>query len=272
MELEGASHPGTFSDWIYFHRGRLSLAARPWTPAQQIAAEPAKDGGKAAGESEAAKKDSPSAKDSTAEPESKPEPKAGDDKAKDKPAAADERGKEERAALKWFDAQAPERFLPWKAIEHPDFPGRKAEVGGWVPFAQSHPPEALLDDLTRRHAEFLTSLAGKLPRIGIRKAEVTPLGSGIFEVIAQVENTGYLPTALAQGQLTREVQQTRVVLAVGKERILAGDRETLLEPIPGSGGMRELRWIIRGTGPVEIEAVSALGGSERKTIELKESL
>ena len=29
--------PGTFSDWIYFHRGRLSLAARPWSPALQLA-------------------------------------------------------------------------------------------------------------------------------------------------------------------------------------------------------------------------------------------
>lgn len=271
-ELEGASHPGTFSDWIYFHRGRLSLAARPWTPAQQIAAEPAKEGGKAADKSEDTKKNSPSDKDSTADPESKPEAKPDEDKAKGKPPAADERGKDERAALKWFDQHAPDRFLPWKAIEHPDFPGRKAEVGGWVPFAQSHPPEALLDDLTRQHAEFLTSLAGKLPRVGIRKIEASPLGSGVFEVIAQIENTGYLPTALAQGALTREVLQTRVTLALGKDRILAGDRETLFGPIPGSGGMRELRWIVRGSGPVEIEAVSALGGSVRQTIELKEAL
>ncbi|GAI15999.1 unnamed protein product, partial [marine sediment metagenome] len=32
-ELEGTSQPGTFSDWMYFHRGRLSLASRPWSPA-----------------------------------------------------------------------------------------------------------------------------------------------------------------------------------------------------------------------------------------------
>ena len=31
-ELEGTSHPGTFSDWMYFHRGRLSLAAKSWSP------------------------------------------------------------------------------------------------------------------------------------------------------------------------------------------------------------------------------------------------
>ena len=36
-ELDGASEPGTFSDWMYFHRGRLSLAARPWDPALAVA-------------------------------------------------------------------------------------------------------------------------------------------------------------------------------------------------------------------------------------------
>jgi len=35
-ELEGASMPGTFSDWMYFHRGRLSLAAKPWSPAVAV--------------------------------------------------------------------------------------------------------------------------------------------------------------------------------------------------------------------------------------------
>ena len=32
-EMECISEPGTFSDWMYFQRGRLSLAARPWDAA-----------------------------------------------------------------------------------------------------------------------------------------------------------------------------------------------------------------------------------------------
>lgn len=271
-ELESASQPGAFSDWIYFHRGRLSLAARPWTPAQQIASEAASDREKTPNSSEATKEDRPDAKGATDDPESKPDSKSDQRTPKEKPPAADDRGKDERAALKWFDEHAPGRFVAWKPIDHPDFKGRKAEIGGWLPFARSHPPQAVLEDLTRRHAEFLTSLAGRLPRVGIRQAEATPLGNGVFEVVARIENTGYLPTALAQGALTREVLRTRVTLSLEKDRILAGLQKTLLGPIPGSGGMEELRWIVRGTGSLEIEVISALGGTARQTLELEEAL
>ena len=111
----------------------------------------------------------------------------------------------------------------------------------------------------------------KLPRIGLRKAVARHLGSGIFELTIQVENTGYLPTALAQGALTREVLRTRVTLKTPDNQVLAGERLTLLEPIAGSGGMHELRYIVRGAGPLEVEVDSALGGSLRQTIELKET-
>ena len=35
-ELTSATHPGTFSDWVYFHCGRFSLAAEFWTSILEI--------------------------------------------------------------------------------------------------------------------------------------------------------------------------------------------------------------------------------------------
>ena len=62
----------------------------------------------------------------------------------------------------------------------------------------------------------------------------------------QVENTGYLPTALAQGALTREVLRTRVVLTLEDKQILGRRRRPPCSgPIAGSGGMEELRYIIQ---------------------------
>ena len=42
-ELTAGSEPGTFPDWMYFHRGRLSLAARAWSPALQLELSKAKE-------------------------------------------------------------------------------------------------------------------------------------------------------------------------------------------------------------------------------------
>lgn len=205
--------------------------------------------------------------DAKAGQNARPDPK--DDKEEKPP--PDKRGEEERAALKWATEHAPEAFVSWKPIEHPDFPGQKVEVGGWAPLARNNPPAALIEDLARKHAEFLTTLAGKLPRVGFRKVESRHLGSGVHELTVQVENRGYLPTALAQGALTREVLSTRVVLRVPDDQVLAGQKTRLLGPIQGSGGMEELRYILRATGVVGIEVISALGGSDRRTAELKEA-
>jgi hypothetical protein len=266
-ELTGAAEPGTFSDWMYFDRGRLSLAARPWSPAVQVELAKVKD--------EKPKPDEPPAKNAAPAsnpadpPADKPQKSDGDKKRKDEP---DNRNEEDRAFLKWIDQNAPEEFVPWKEFKHPDFPKQKVEIGGFAPFARANPPQRLLEDYARKEAQFLTALAGKLPRVGLRKIEVKPLGNGVFDVTVEVENTGYLPTVLAQGALTRELNPTRLVLHLDDKAILSGTKRTMLGAIEGSGGMKDVRFILNGNGhpKVELEVVSALGGAVRGVIELKE--
>jgi len=262
-ELNGSAEPGTFSDWMYFHRGRLSVAARAWSPALQL--ELAK----------AAKAKDEKPKDDTAKKENETKADKPDAEKEKKPAEKgkepDTRNEEERAFLKWIDENAKESFVPWKAYEHPDFPGKKAEIGGFAPFAKTNPPEKLLGELAAKHGKFLTDLAGKLPRVGIRKTEAKPLGESVYDVTVLVENTGYLPTALAQGGLTREVIPTRVLLKTEDKFILSGARMTMLNAIP-PGDTKEVRWVVRAKGvkKLEVEIISTLAGRTQTSIELKE--
>jgi hypothetical protein len=269
-ELTANSEPGTLSDWIYFDRGRLSLAARPWTPQLQLELEkrdkkPEEGKGKVEPAGEATKKGN---QPPSTPQDLKPAPKKDKE---DKTPEADKRGEEERAALKWFDENAPEGFVPWKEFNHQDFPNQKVEIGGWAPFARSNPPAKLLDDLSQRHAKFFFELAGKLPHVALRKAEAKHLGSGVFELTLQVENSGYLPTVLSHGTATREVLRTRVLVSLDPKQFLAGQKMTFVGPIPGSGGMEELRYIVRAKGAVDVQVISALGGTVRRTVELSEA-
>jgi murein tripeptide amidase MpaA len=274
-EFAALSEPGSFSDWMYFHRGRLSLAARAWSPALQIDIEKNKE--KEKDETEKAKEE-PARKEGEDKEPKKPagekEMKAEAESKAPRPAKAedDKRNEEERAILKWFDQHAPEAFVAWKEFAHPDFPGKKVEIGGYAPFAKTLPPEKLLQEITRKHVEFLTELAGKLPRVGIRRTEVKPLGKSVYDVTVHVENTGYLPTALAQGSLTREVHPTRVVLKLDENNFLSGARSTVLGRIEGSGGTKEVRWVVlaKDRPRIEVELISALGGTAKGSIELKE--
>jgi hypothetical protein len=264
-ELEGAALPGSFSDWMYFHRGRLSLAAGAWSPALAVELSKAAEKKEKTPQEGAEEKQEQAAESKLQEDDEDSGKKAKKDE--------DKRNEQEREELKWFDEHAPEAFIKWHAIEHPDFPKQRAEVGGYRPFALTNPPAEMIGEVTSRHADFLTTAAQRLPRIGIRKTETKHLGRSVYEVKIQVENTGFLPTVLAHGQTTREIHPTRLVLALDDELILSGTRITNLPAIRGSGGMAEVRCIVRATDrkKVDFEIISMLAGRVEGTIELQEA-
>ena len=246
-ELEGASADGSFSDWMYYHRGRLSLAARAWSPAAAI------ELSKAAEKKEDANYESDKSRKSR-----------GDD---------DKRNEKERKELKWFDENAAKAFVKWRPVEHLDFPNQRVEVGGYVPFALTNPPAEIVEQIAAKHANFLTSAAQRLPRIGIRKIGTRHLGRSVYEVRIEVENTGFLPTSLAQGRTTREVHPTRLLVDLDDRYFLSGARFTTLPTIRGSGGVVEARYTIKAPDRKKIgfEVVSMLGGRVDGTIELPDA-
>ncbi len=175
--------------------------------------------------------------------------------------------------MKWFDEHAPQAFIKWQSIEHPDFPGRKVEVGGYAPFSLTNPPENMVEEIVGKHTDFLMTIIQRLPRIGIRRIETKHLGQGTYDIEIQVENTGFLPTSLSQGQTTREVYPTRLVIELDDEHFLSGTRITSLPVIPGSGGMVEARYIIYAPDRkiIEFEIISMLAGQVEGTINLEKS-
>jgi len=259
-ELEDTSYPGTFSDWMYFHRGRLSLAAKPWSPA--LAVELSKAAEK--------KTQAEDEKEKSSESELEKSKKRTD---KDNKDGADKRNEKERRELKWFDKYAPQAFVKWQAIEHPDFPNQRVEVGGYSPFALTNPSAAMMEQIAAKHTGFLTTLAKRLPRIGIRNIETRHLGQSVYEVEIQVENTGFLPTSLTHGQTTREIYPTRLVIELDDKFFLSGTRITNLPVIQGSGGMAQVRYIIRASNrkKIDFKVVSMLAGQVSGAIELSDA-
>ncbi|MBI1785907.1 hypothetical protein HYR69_12250, partial [Candidatus Sumerlaeota bacterium] len=271
-ELKNAAQGGSFSDWMYFHRGRFSLAAQAWSAAEQIEIEKcAQKKEKEAGEKKD-DKDKPEV-DAAKADEKKPDEKTDEKKPSGEKREGDKddkRNEDERAALKWFDDHAPSAFLPWKPFDHPDFKGRRAEIGGYAPYALSNPPEDLLGGVATKEADFLTTLALRLPRVGIRKIETKHLGKSVYEVKIQVENTGYLPTVLAHGETTGEVLPTRLTLELEDAAFLSGSRITRLGPLKGSGGMQETLLTLRvpKRKRIALNVISALGGQASANLEI----
>jgi hypothetical protein len=131
----------------------------------------------------------------------------------------------------------------------------------------------MIEQIAAKHTDFLTTLAHRLPRIGIRNIESRHLGQSVYEVEIQVENTGFLPTSLAHGQTTREVYPTRLIIELDDEFFLSGTRITNLPVIRGSGGMAQTRYIIRASNrkKIDFKVISMLAGRVSGTIELPDA-
>jgi hypothetical protein len=252
---------GSFSEWAYLQFGRWSFAARGWW-IPKIAAPAAKMGEQ--------KKATESPSPSTGEGR----PAASlSNRGEGKGTAEEARGTEEVNALRWFAEQTIEGFVDWKPIEHPDFPNRKVEVGGFKPFLLLNPPAKQLDPLAGKHADFVLELAHLLPRIKIHEAKAEPLGNGIQRISVTVVNAGYLPTASEMGKLTGEVWPLILKLDAAKgSTYLKGTPQTEIARLRG-GEKTDWTWLIHtpdgkpGQATITISAPAV--GSDSTTVELK---
>jgi hypothetical protein len=241
---------GSFAEWAYFHFGRWSLSTRGWWIPK---VEPAK--------ADTEKKDA-SEKKEAGEKKETPEQKP------------DERGASDLNALRWFAAQGISGFVPWTPIEHPDFPGKKVEVGGFKPLVRLNPPVAELDGLATKHTEFITKLSDWMPRLKLDEPKIESLGGGLFRVTAKAINTGYLPTMSAMGAVSQLPPKLQIKLSLPEgAKLLDGSPRVQLSPLAGNGGSVEQRWVVNlgdaKSTTATIRVWSASVGSDEKAIELK---
>jgi hypothetical protein len=172
--------------------------------------------------------------------------------------------------LQWMDSEKIDGFVNWTAFKHPTL--GDVEIGGFRPYVTVNPPPAKIADLGAGHAKFVVYLTSLFPKIKIAKAEATALGGGIYRITADVENTGYLPTALAQGLAARSVKPIMVQLGVPPETIITGSEKTSFIPaLAGSGTRQSYEWVIKGKpgSSITLKAVSQKSGTDTATLTLQ---
>jgi len=241
-----STSPGAFVDWAYYHYGRWSFASRGWwIPATK----------KAESEAEEAKPES-----------SEPKKKTSEEK----------RGQDEINALRWFASEGINGFVDWKPIEHPDFPGKKVEVGGFKPFLKSQPPEKVIEAVVKPHVDFIVELAEQFPKVEIREFTAKQLSNGYVEVEADIVNTGFMPTMSEMGRINGESYPIVVEADFPNgTKWIQGEQKILVSKLNGQGGKRTLKWLVRvpkssgETSKLSIKAASPTTQPASATIELK---
>jgi hypothetical protein len=270
-QVHGGSDPpappegkGAVSDWAYFHYGRWSLASRAWWIPKSVA-ETSKDQ-EAEASSESSETDEPVAK-----PATPAKPTATD------VSSSDSRGRDDLQALAWFASQGIDAFVPWRSVEHPDFPGRRVQVGGFKPYLRSNPPVSELDDLDVKHVDFFRQLAGMFPRLRISDVQTESLGGGVWRIKATVVNEGALPTFPQMGQISRQTQPVQIAIELPDgAALVTGHARRQLPTLAGSGGHVTETFLIRlepdfVEGQLRLRAWAPSVGSTRRVVSLSPS-
>ncbi len=130
------------------------------------------------------------------------------------------------------------RFQEWTKVIHPVY--GEVEVGGWdSKFINQNPPPELLEEWVIKEAKFNLMLAGSLPKV-VMGDPVVKGKDGEYTIEIEVENTGFLPTALKQAQLVKIVTPDTVSLEFP---------EGMLPPsFGGRGGRFREMYMERGGG------------------------
>jgi len=172
--------------------------------------------------------------------------------------------------LQWMDGEKIDGFVKWAPFKHPTL--GDVEIGGFKPYTTTNPPVAKIADLGASHAKFALYLTSIFAKVKIAKAEAMALGGGIYRVRADVENTGYLPTTMAQGVVNRYVKPIMVQLGVAPDSIISGNEKTnSISSLAGSGTRQSFEWIIKGkpAQAITLKVVSQKSGADSATITLQ---
>lgn len=174
----------------------------------------------------------------------------------------------ETALLAFSDKHlAGKGFVPWTAYKHPTL--GDVEIGGFAPFTDNTPPEAMVDSLLDLHLPYLFELVKRLPKLAIADVKVTGKGGGVYQVEAWVTNEGYLPFPTAMGKRNKIPAPAIITFEGEGIEIFSGKKRT---PLNEMGGMKSARylWLVRspkkGTLTIRLESKQAGNDTEKITI------
>lgn len=156
--------------------------------------------------------------------------------------------------LAWADSLGWENvYTPWKEIQHPDFPGKKVEVGGINPFVMVNPPFEKVGEIAEEHTDFILKLAAMQPKLEMHNIKIESLGNGLTRISADLFNNSPIPTHSQMGERSRWLRKVRVDFGASTDRLVSGNKIQLIDVI-GAYEKVELSWIVKGKGDVSVKA------------------
>lgn len=160
-----------------------------------------------------------------------------------------------------------EAFMPWKAYNHPDFPNKSVEIGGFLPFSYYNPPYSAMDTIVSTHFNFFTQFLKQAPRLSLQNLKKERISADVYKIEVELYNSGLFPTDL---QIAEKFNYTKRITYDAKPEgnisVLAGKVRGTTDALAGNEA-RKFSWLIKGNGKLNISFSTPTAGNA--TLEIK---
>lgn len=179
-------------------------------------------------------------------------------------------------------------YTPYSEYDHPTY--GKVLIGGTKKYSSRVTPPWALEEGCHRNFAFTMFHADEMPQVGWGLSQVHSLGNNIWQITVEVKNEKIIPTITAQAWINhignRDYLECKTTK--GRTTVAAGGTVTSFLPTAkldavedhpeklwndrgiGSHGNKLFRFIVSGSGSVDLVYYSEKGGTVKQTIELKE--
>lgn len=147
----------------------------------------------------------------------------------------EEHAEDDRKVWAWADKEVGDKgVFNWAPFEHPDF--GSVEIGGLDPkFVLQNPPHHLIEEECKNVGAFLTKLGISTAKLIIPSVTVSEEGPGLFRIVAEVSNGGFLPTSSTDKGKNLSLEGIRATID-GPVEVVAGASPTEIGHLAGYGG------------------------------------
>lgn len=178
-------------------------------------------------------------------------------------------------------------YVPYKEFDHPTL--GPVLIGGTTKYSSRVTPPWMLEEGCHRNFAFTMYHADQMPKVEWGVLRVRDLGRGLWELTVEVKNDRIIPTILGHARKNRiGLRDAMSCAGRGVEVVASGTVPSLLpnaefdavkhEPARiwnehGIGGRDSVlfRFLLTGSGTVELAYASEKGGTIRRDVELVET-
>lgn len=151
-------------------------------------------------------------------------------------------------------------FVDWKTYFHSDFPGKKVEIGGFVPYSKQRFHDSVLTKSSDLHIKFIYSLVKTRAELQFCNTIVDKLDNGIFRLTTTLINVGDLPTCSELGMRTKWVHKVRTKIELNaKQKLLSGVPILVNQKLNAKESIT-MTWLIKGDGQMKLISGSQITG------------